>query len=235
MLSLQWARFLYGELILFSSFIWKQKQTQSALFILYTITNVRILSVFTRFSMNVDGWEAMVFIGVNIAIRCKFNLIFHSISFIYDVQQYNWVIEILCYSVRVSNELGMGHPRAARYSVYTTLVQSVVIGIVCMIVVVATRNHFSIIFTDSEDMRRAVAHLSGLLGITMLLNSIQPVISGMLYMCFSKVVVKALINCINYICRCGYRRRMASTGSLHQLGMLLCIWSASRLSPRLCG
>lgn len=109
------------------------------------VTAVGSLSI----CMNVDGWEAMVFIGVNIAI-----------------------------SIRVSNELGMGHPRAARYSVYTTLVQSVVIGIVCMIVVVATRNHFSIIFTDSEDMRRAVAHLSGLLGITMLLNSIQPVISG---------------------------------------------------------
>lgn len=136
--------------------------------------------------MNVDGWEAMMFIGVNIAIRCKFNLIFHSISFIYGVQEDNCVIKIMCSSVRVSNELGLGHPRAARYSVYATLVQSVVIGIVCMIVVLATRNHFSIIFTDSEDMRRAVAHLSGLLGITMLLNSIQTVISGMLYICFLK-------------------------------------------------
>lgn len=109
------------------------------------VTAVGSLSI----CMNVDGWEAMVFIGVNIAI-----------------------------SIRVSNELGLGHPRAARYSVYATLVQSVVIGIVCMIVVLATRNHFSIIFTDSEDMQRAVAHLSGLLGITMLLNSIQTVISG---------------------------------------------------------
>ncbi|PIN26442.1 putative membrane protein, predicted efflux pump [Handroanthus impetiginosus] len=99
--------------------------------------------------MSIDSWETMVFIGVNAAI-----------------------------SVRVSNELGMGHPRAARYSVYVTLFQSLLIGILCMIVVLATRNHFSVIFSDSEDMRRAVAHLSGLLGITMLLNSIQPVISG---------------------------------------------------------
>ncbi|KAI3458117.1 hypothetical protein Pfo_014780 [Paulownia fortunei] len=109
------------------------------------VTAVGSLSI----CMNVDGWETMVFIGVNAAI-----------------------------SVRVSNELGMGHPRAARYSVYVTLFQSLLIGILCMIVVLATRNHFSIIFTDSEDMRRAVAHLSGLLGITMLINSIQPVISG---------------------------------------------------------
>ncbi|KAK4431462.1 protein DETOXIFICATION 35 [Sesamum alatum] len=99
--------------------------------------------------MNVDSWETMVFIGFNAAI-----------------------------SVRVSNELGMGHPRAARYSVYVTLFQSLLMGILFMIVVLATRNHFSIIFTNSETMQRAVAHLSGLLGITMLLNSVQPVISG---------------------------------------------------------
>ncbi|XP_011076127.1 protein DETOXIFICATION 35 [Sesamum indicum] len=99
--------------------------------------------------MNVDSWETMVFVGINAAI-----------------------------SVRVSNELGMGHPRAARYTVYVTLFQSLLIGILCMIVVLATRNYFSIIFTNSEEMQQAVAHLSGLLGITMLLNSIQPVISG---------------------------------------------------------
>lgn len=99
--------------------------------------------------MTIDGWEAMFFIGVNAAI-----------------------------SVRVSNELGMGHPRAAKYSVYVTLFQSLIIGILCMVVVLATRNHFSIIFTDSKEMQQAVAHLSALLGVTMLLNSIQPVISG---------------------------------------------------------
>ncbi|KAL7107080.1 hypothetical protein ACP275_06G031700 [Erythranthe tilingii] len=109
------------------------------------VTAVGSLSI----CMNVDNWEAMVFMGVNAAI-----------------------------SVRVSNELGMGHPRAARYSVYVILSQSVMIGIVCMIVVLATRNHISVIFTDSEDMRRGVSRLSGLLGITMLLNSVQPVISG---------------------------------------------------------
>ncbi|GFP82249.1 protein transparent testa 12 [Phtheirospermum japonicum] len=99
--------------------------------------------------MNVNGWESMVFIGINAAI-----------------------------SVRVSNELGLGHPRAAKYSVYATVFQSLLIGLLCMIIILVTRNHFSIIFTDSKDMQRAVAHLSGLLGITMVLNSVQPVISG---------------------------------------------------------
>ncbi|KAK4492744.1 hypothetical protein RD792_000063, partial [Penstemon davidsonii] len=99
--------------------------------------------------MNVNGWEAMLFIGINAAI-----------------------------SVRVSNELGLGRPRAAKYAVYVTVFQSLLIGIVCMIAILVARNHFSIIFTDSIEMQRAVAHLSGFLGITMLLNSVQPVISG---------------------------------------------------------
>ncbi|KAL0382040.1 UNVERIFIED_CONTAM: protein DETOXIFICATION 35 [Sesamum calycinum] len=109
------------------------------------VTAVGALSI----CMNIDGWEAMVFIGINAAI-----------------------------SVRVSNELGLGHPRAAKYSVYVTLFQSLLIGILCMIIVLATRNQLAKIFTHSKEMQRAVAHLSSFLGITMLLNSIQPVISG---------------------------------------------------------
>nr|WDY35016.1 multidrug toxin excretion transporter MATE 5 [Diospyros kaki] len=99
--------------------------------------------------MNFNGYEFMLFIGINAAI-----------------------------SVRVSNELGLGHPRAAKYSVYVTVLQSLVIGILCMIVVMATREYFAVIFTDSKDMQQAVSHLAYLLGFTMLLNSVQPVISG---------------------------------------------------------
>ncbi|CAA3024956.1 DETOXIFICATION 35-like [Olea europaea subsp. europaea] len=109
------------------------------------VTAVGALSI----CMNVNGWEAMIFIGINAAI-----------------------------SIRVSNELGLGHPRAAKYSVYITVFQSLLIGILCMIIILAARNHFSIIFTSSKDMQRAVSHLSGLLGLTMVLNSVQPVISG---------------------------------------------------------
>lgn len=81
-------------------------------------------------------------------------------------------------SVRVSNELGSGRPRATRYAVVVVLVQSLAIGLLCMTIILATRNHFSVIFTSDRDMQRAVADIAYLLGITMVLNSIQPVISG---------------------------------------------------------
>ncbi|KAK3013452.1 hypothetical protein RJ639_009370 [Escallonia herrerae] len=82
--------------------------------------------------MNLNGWEAMLFIGINAAI-----------------------------SVRVSSELGLGHPRATKYAVYVT-----------------PKDYFAVIFTSDKDMQQAVARLAYLLGITMILNSVQPVISG---------------------------------------------------------
>ncbi|KAL6533211.1 hypothetical protein OROMI_027323 [Orobanche minor] len=108
------------------------------------VTSVGSLSI----CMNVNSWEAMVFVGINAAISSGLERAWHGTS------------------------------KSSKILVYVTLFQSLLIGILCMIIVLATRNHFSIIFSDSEDMRRAVAQLSGFLGITMLLNSIQPVISG---------------------------------------------------------
>ncbi|KAH7841256.1 hypothetical protein Vadar_027665 [Vaccinium darrowii] len=99
--------------------------------------------------MNINGYEAMVFIGINAAI-----------------------------SVRVSNELGLGHPRAAKYSVYVTVFQSFLIGIFFMVLILATRNYIAVIFTNGKDMQHAVTNLAYLLGFTMVLNSVQPVISG---------------------------------------------------------
>lgn len=99
--------------------------------------------------MNLNGWEGMLFIGINAAI-----------------------------SVRVSNELGSGHPRAAKYSVFVTVAESLIIGIFCMVLIILTKDHFALLFTSSEKMQKAVSKLAYLLAVTMLLNSVQPVISG---------------------------------------------------------
>lgn len=126
---------------------------------------------------------------------CSFSHIFHTVnsqSLIFRLTNnvlkcygvvINVAIELVAFSflfrsVRVSNELGQGHPRATKYSVYITVIQSLLIGIICMIAVLITKNEFAIIFTSSKEMQRAVAELAYLLGLTMILNSIQPVISG---------------------------------------------------------
>ncbi|KAG0447928.1 hypothetical protein HPP92_028100 [Vanilla planifolia] len=99
--------------------------------------------------MNINGWEGMIFIGINAAI-----------------------------SVRVSNELGSGRPRATKHAVAVVLATSLVIGLICMVLILVTRNDFPVIFTRDEEMQRAVSKIAHLLSVTMVLNSIQPVISG---------------------------------------------------------
>ncbi|KAJ1394822.1 Multi antimicrobial extrusion protein [Sesbania bispinosa] len=81
-------------------------------------------------------------------------------------------------SVRVSNTLGMSHPRAAKYSFLVTMFQSLLIGIIVMSVTFLSKEDFAIIFTNSEDMIHAVADLVYLLGLSMVLNSASHVISG---------------------------------------------------------
>ncbi|KVH97266.1 Multi antimicrobial extrusion protein, partial [Cynara cardunculus var. scolymus] len=89
-----------------------------------------------------------------------------------------YVLVVKTYSVRVSNELGSGHPRAAKYAVMVTVTESLVMGIISMCIVMMTKNHFAAIFTNSKEMQTAVSHLAYLLSITLVLNSVQPVISG---------------------------------------------------------
>uniref|UniRef100_A0ACD5ZGD7 Uncharacterized protein n=1 Tax=Avena sativa TaxID=4498 RepID=A0ACD5ZGD7_AVESA len=117
--------------------------------------------------MNLNGWEAMLFIGLNAAI-----------------------------SVRVSNELGSGRPRAAMHAVAAVILQSLVIGLLAMAVILAYRNSFAVLFTADRDMQAAVGKVAYLLAVTMVLNSVQPVISG--------VAIgggwQALVACINLGC-----------------------------------
>jgi MATE family multidrug resistance protein len=49
-----------------------------------------------------------------------------------------------------------------------------------MVLVLIFRNKFSIIYTSDVELQHAVSKIAGLLGLTMVLNSVQQVISGML-------------------------------------------------------
>ncbi|EMS67857.1 Protein TRANSPARENT TESTA 12 [Triticum urartu] len=88
--------------------------------------------------MNVNGWEGMIFIGLNAAI-----------------------------SVRVSNELGSGRPRAAKHAVMVVVGESLLIGLLCMALVLIFRDSFSIIYTTDSELQHAVSRIAGLLGLTM--------------------------------------------------------------------
>ena len=94
--------------------------------------------------------------------------------------------------MRVSNELGSGRPRAAKFSVIVTVIESLIIGLICAAIVLITKDDFAGIFTDSEEIKKAVSHLASLLGATMVLNSVQPVISGQNIPSFQLSITKKL-------------------------------------------
>ncbi|WRX23840.1 Multi antimicrobial extrusion protein - like 10 [Theobroma cacao] len=99
--------------------------------------------------LNINGWEMMISLGFLAAA-----------------------------SVRVSNELGRGSSKAAKFSIMTTTLTSLAIGFVLFVLFLILRGRLAYIFTESEEVASAVADLSPLLACSILLNSVQPVLSG---------------------------------------------------------
>ncbi|KAK8600907.1 hypothetical protein V6N12_050752 [Hibiscus sabdariffa] len=81
--------------------------------------------------------------------------------------------------VRVSNELGAGKGKEAKFATKVSIVQSITIGLVFCVIVLTLRDKMALIFTSSSDVLKEVNKLSYLLGATILFNSVQPVLSGM--------------------------------------------------------
>ncbi|GLU16123.1 hypothetical protein SLE2022_325730 [Rubroshorea leprosula] len=80
--------------------------------------------------------------------------------------------------VRVANELGAGNGKAAKFATVVSVVHSTIIGLFFCVLIMTLRDKVALIFTSSSDVLEAVNTLSYLLAVTILLNSIQPVLSG---------------------------------------------------------
>ncbi|KAL8157040.1 protein DETOXIFICATION 30-like [Apium graveolens] len=98
---------------------------------------------------NIVGWAVMVAIGCNAAI-----------------------------SVRVSNELGAAHPRTAKFSVVVVVLSSFVIGLILSLTLIIFRKEYPSLFTNSEEVKRVVYGLTPLLATCLVINNIQPALSG---------------------------------------------------------
>ncbi|KAL9355746.1 hypothetical protein Peur_053716 [Populus x canadensis] len=86
-------------------------------------------------------------------------------------------------SVRVSNELGAGHPKSASFSVVVVTLCSFIISVIAAIIVMIFRDSISYIFTEGEVVAKAASDLSPFLAATLILNGIQPVLSGVAVGC----------------------------------------------------
>jgi Na+-driven multidrug efflux pump len=81
-------------------------------------------------------------------------------------------------SVRVANELGAGSGKGARFAIVVSVTTSVAIGLVFWCLIIAYNDKIALLFSSSKVVLDAVSDLSVLLAFTVLLNSVQPVLSG---------------------------------------------------------
>ncbi|XP_049392082.1 protein DETOXIFICATION 27-like isoform X4 [Solanum stenotomum] len=80
--------------------------------------------------------------------------------------------------VRVANELGAGRGKAAKFATAVSVIQSTIIGLIFCVLIMIYQDKFALIFSSSFDVLKAFKKISYLLAFTILLNSVQPVLSG---------------------------------------------------------
>ncbi|CAH1452909.1 unnamed protein product [Lactuca virosa] len=113
------------------------------------IKNAEIAVDALSICMNILGWAVMASIGFNAAI-----------------------------SVRVSNELGAAHPRTAKFSIVVVVISAFLVGILFAIFLGIFRNQYPAVFADSLEVQQAVYALTPLLAACLIINNIQPALSG---------------------------------------------------------
>ncbi|CAA2983893.1 DETOXIFICATION 24-like [Olea europaea subsp. europaea] len=99
--------------------------------------------------LNVNGWEFMICLGF-LGAAC----------------------------VRIANELGRGDAKATKFSIKVLITTSIVIGVFFTVICLVFGNKLGYFFTNDVEVAKTVSDLSLLLAISVLLNSIYPVLSG---------------------------------------------------------
>ena len=84
----------------------------------------------------------------------------------------------------MANELGAGNGEGAKFATIVSVVTSTVIGFICWLLIMIFNDKIALIFTSSKPVLEVVDKLKVLLAFTILLNSVQPVLSGIYIFCF---------------------------------------------------
>ncbi|KAI8009317.1 Protein DETOXIFICATION 41 [Camellia lanceoleosa] len=139
------------------------------------------------------------------------------------MNNWNWDLQFMlglaaAASVRVSNELGRGHPLVAKLSVLVVSGTSILISIIFSAIVLIFKIELSKLFTSDSEVIEAVSNLTPLLAISVFLNGIQPILSGVAIGSGWQGVV-AYVNLATYYiiglpigCVLGFKTSLAAAG-----------------------
>ncbi|KEH26665.1 putative multi antimicrobial extrusion protein [Medicago truncatula] len=81
-------------------------------------------------------------------------------------------------SIRVSNELGAGHPRAVRLAVNVVVVIAIIEGILVGAVIILIRNILGYAYSNEEEVVKYVATMLPIIAVSNFLDGLQCVLSG---------------------------------------------------------
>lgn len=84
--------------------------------------------------------------------------------------------------MRVSNELGAAHPRTAKFSLAVAVITSCLVGLLLSLVFIIERNNYPYLFTNDSAVQKLVKQLTPILSLCVLINNVQPVLSGETYL-----------------------------------------------------
>ncbi|TYH47682.1 hypothetical protein ES332_D10G015200v1 [Gossypium tomentosum] len=121
-------------------------------------------------------------------------------------------------SVRVSNELGAGNPKSAAFTVKIVTLVSLTIAVAEAVVVLALRHVISYVFTEGETVAEAVSELCPFLAVTLILNGVQPVLSGVAVGCgWQTFVAYVNVGCYYVVgiplgCLLGFKDHLGAKG-----------------------
>ncbi|CAN6480098.1 unnamed protein product [Victoria cruziana] len=104
-----------------------------------------------------------------------------ALSICFNITAWEMMIPIAFFAatgVRVSNELGAGNGKGARFATIVSVLTSAIIGLFFAALIIIFQNKFALLFSSSAAVLAATSKLALLLAFTVLLNSIQPVLSG---------------------------------------------------------
>ena len=81
-------------------------------------------------------------------------------------------------SIRVSNELGAGNPRAARLAMCVVVVLNITEAILVGTVMILLRNIWGYAYTNDIEVVKQIAIMLPILAVSYLLDSLQSVLAG---------------------------------------------------------
>ena len=104
-------------------------------------------------------------------------------------------MDVLLCSTRISNELGAGNYRAAHIVVYAATSFAVMESVVVSLCLLLGRNVFGYVFSSDKATVDYVAKLAPLVSITIILDSLQGVLSGPISLLQIQIYCQHLCNC----------------------------------------